>query len=111
VYFWDLGIRNVVINRFFPFEARDDKGAIFENLVIASILKRNLYARRPFNAYFWRTYQGYEIDLVLEGNRTQEYWAFQITPGNKDSFSRAFEAYQPTKSFVVTPENAYRFYW
>jgi predicted AAA+ superfamily ATPase len=111
VYFWDIGIRNAVINRFFPFEARDDKGAIFENLVIASILKRNLYAQRPFTPYFWRTYQGYEIDLVLESNQTQEFWAFQITSADKDSFSKAFDAYQPTRTFVVTPENAYRFCW
>jgi len=111
VYFWDIGIRNAVINRFFPFEARDDKGVIFENLVIASILKRNLYAQRPFTPYFWRTYQGYEIDLVLESNQTQEFWAFQITSADKGSFSKAFDAYQPTRTFVVTPENAYRFCW
>ncbi|HSQ16316.1 MAG TPA: ATP-binding protein [Anaerolineales bacterium] len=111
VYFWDVGIRNAVINRFFPFESRDDKGAIFENMVVASILKRNLYAHRPFNAYFWRTYQGYEIDLVLESNQTQEFWAFQITSAGNDSFSKAFDAYQPTRTFVVTPNNAYRFCW
>jgi uncharacterized protein len=111
VYFWDVGLRNGVIDRFFPFESRDDKGAIFENLVIASILKRNLYAQRPYNAYFWRTYQGYEIDLVLESTQTQEFWAFQVTSASKDSFSKAFETYQPTKTFVVTPENAYRFCW
>ena len=111
VYFWDIGIRNAVINRFFPFETRDDKGAIFENLVIASILKRNLYAQRPFNAYFWRTYQGYKIDLVLESSQTQEFWGFQMTLADKDSFSKAFNAYQPTKTLVVTPENAYRFCW
>ncbi len=111
IYFWDIGLRNAITNRFFPFEGRDDKGAIFENLIIASILKRNLYAQRPFNAFFWRTYQGYEIDLVLESNQAQEFWAFQITSAGKDSFSKAFDAYQPAKTFVVTPENAYRFCW
>jgi predicted AAA+ superfamily ATPase len=111
VYFWDTGLRNAVINRFFPYETRDDKGAIFENLVIASILKRNLYAQRPFNAYFWRTYQGYEIDLVLESNQAQELWAFQITSTGTDTFSKAFDEYKPSKKFVVTPENAYRFCW
>lgn len=111
VYFWDIGLRNAVINRFYPFEARDDKGVIFESLVIASILKRNLYAQRPFNAYFWRTYQGYEIDLIFVNNQTQEFWAFQITSADKASFSKAFDAYQPTKTFVVTPDNAYRFCW
>jgi predicted AAA+ superfamily ATPase len=111
VYFWDTGIRNAVINRFSSFEARDDKGGIFENLVIASILKRNLYAQRPFNAYFWRTYQGYEIDLVLESSQNQEVWGFQITSTGKGSFSRAFDIYRPTKTFVITSENAYRFCW
>jgi hypothetical protein len=111
IYFWDLGIRNAVINRFAPLDGRDDRGGLFENLVIASILKRNLYASRPFNTYFWRTYQGYEIDLVLESAQSQELWAFQVTFSGKANFSRAFDAYQPQKYFVITTENAYRFCW
>lgn len=111
VYFWDMGIRNAVINRFYPFEGRDDRGSIFENLVIAAILKRNLYAQRPFNAYFWRTYQGYEIDLVLESSQAQALWAFQVTMAHKASFSKAFETYQPARTWVITPVNAYRFCW
>jgi predicted AAA+ superfamily ATPase len=82
---------------------------IFNNLVIAAILKRNLYAQRPFNAYFWRTYQGYEIDLVLESSQAQALWAFQVTMAHKASFSKAFDTYQPARTWVITPENAYRF--
>jgi len=111
VYFWDLGLRNAAINRFYPYDTRDDKGAIFENLVIASILKRNLYGMRTYNPYFWRTYQGYEIDLILESNQSGELWAFQITSADTCTFSKAFREYHPTKTFVVTPENAYRFCW
>lgn len=111
VYFWDMGIRNAVINRYFPFEGRDDRGAIFENLIMGAILKRNMYEGRPFNAYFWRTYQGYEIDLVLESSQSQALWAFQITLANKAPFSKAFEPYNPDKRWVITPENAYRFCW
>jgi predicted AAA+ superfamily ATPase len=111
VYFWDLGVRNAAIHRFQPFETREDRGPIFENLIVASILKRNLYARRPFNAYFWRSYQGIEIDLVLESVQAQEIWGFQITLGKGDRFSSAFEAYQPARKVVVTAENAYRFCW
>ncbi len=111
VYFWDLGVRNAVINRFFLFETRDDKGALFENLVIAALLKRNLYARRPFNAYFWHAYRGAEIDLVLEHTQNQNIYAFQITTRGKASFSRAFDSYQPVQKYVVGLENAYRFCW
>ena len=111
IYFWDLGIRNAVINRFFPFETRDDRGALLENLVIASVLKRNLYAQRPFNGYFWRTYQGYEIDLVLQHTREKELWAIQVTASGKARFSRAFEQYHPTRMITVDLKNAYRFCW
>jgi uncharacterized protein len=111
VYFWDVGIRNAVINRFFPLDTRDDKGMLLENLVMASVLKRNLYAHRPYNAYFWRTYQGYEIDLIMESSQNQEIQALQITWAENASFSRAFDIYQPAKTYVVTPENAYRFCW
>jgi predicted AAA+ superfamily ATPase len=111
VYFWDVGIRNAVINRFFPIDTRDDKGMLLENLVVASVLKRNLYAHRPYNAWFWRTYQGYEVDLVLESSQSQGIQAFQITWGGKASFSRAFEVYKPERTYVVTPANAYQFCW
>jgi len=111
VYFWDAGIRNAVINRFAPMDARDDKGLLLENLIVASVMKRNLYAHRPYNAYFWRTYHGYEIDLVLESSQNQELQAFQITWAEKAAFSRAFDPYRPVKTFVVTPDNAYRFCW
>jgi predicted AAA+ superfamily ATPase len=98
-------------NRFAPLDARDDRGMLLENLIVASMMKRNLYARRPYNAYFWRTYQGYEIDLVLESSQDQKLQAFQITWAEKATFSRAFDAYQPVQTFVVTPQNAYRFCW
>jgi hypothetical protein len=111
VYFWDLGLRNAVINRFFPFETRDDRGALFENLIVASILKRNLYAQRPFNPYFWRTYQGYEIDLVLENTQQPEILAFQITTTGRAAFSQAFDGYQPAQRLAVDLHNAYRFCW
>lgn len=111
IFFWDLGVRNAVINRYFPFETREDKGALFENLVIASILKRNLYSQRPFNPYFWRNYQGAEIDLVLENVNKQELWAFQVTTTGNAKFSRSFDIYQPAQKTVIDLENAYRFCW
>jgi predicted AAA+ superfamily ATPase len=111
VYFWDLGVRNAVINRFFPFDAREDRGALFENLIVAAILKRNLYSRRPFNPYFWRTYQGAEIDLVLENTLRPELLALQITTTGKASFPQTFASYQPSEKLVVDLQNAYRFCW
>lgn len=67
IYFYDLGIRNALIGNFAPIDGRTDKGAIWENFIIAERLKSNHYARRLFlNAYFWRTKQGQEIDYLEE---------------------------------------------
>jgi predicted AAA+ superfamily ATPase len=41
VYFWDLGIRNSLINNFNPMNLRNDVGALWENFCIAEKLKSN----------------------------------------------------------------------
>jgi len=68
VYFYDLGVRNAVINNFNPREQRADVGALWENFVIAERVKRNRNRRRHANAYFWRTYDGAEIDYLEEAD-------------------------------------------
>ena len=66
IYFWDLGVRNVVIGNLRPLAERNDVGALWENFVIAERLKRLRYSQTPANLYFWRTYTGAEIDIVEE---------------------------------------------
>lgn len=65
-YFYDNGIRNVLINNFtFP-EMRQDKGALWENFLISERLKLNAYESRFVNTYFWRTHDNAEIDYLEE---------------------------------------------
>jgi len=63
-YFYDNGIRNALINNFNPLAIRDDIGPLWENYVITERMKSQEYLRQPVNAYFWRTYDKKEIDLV-----------------------------------------------
>ena len=63
-YFYDNGIRNGLINNFNSLSLRDDTGPLWENYVATERLKRNLYTGRLAESYFWRTYDGQEIDLV-----------------------------------------------
>lgn len=65
-YFYDNGIRNALINNFNPLGIRNDIGALWENYLITERMKRQEYLRQPVNAYFWRTYDKKEIDLVEE---------------------------------------------
>lgn len=64
IYFYDLGVRNALINNFNPLELRSDVGALWENFVIVERLKLRTYRRLYAQQYFWRTYSGAEIDLV-----------------------------------------------
>lgn len=63
-YFTDTGIRNAVIQNFNPISLRDDIGEIWENYILAERMKWREYSRVSGNAYFWRTYDKKEIDLV-----------------------------------------------
>ncbi len=70
VFFYDLGIRNALINNFNPLELRQDTGALWENFFISERIKAVHNQRRHPNFYFWRTYDGKEIDyLEEEGGR------------------------------------------
>jgi len=66
IYFYDLGLRNILINNINPPSLRSDIGHIWENYIIAERLKRNMYTRDYRNLYFWRTYDQQEIDLIEE---------------------------------------------
>ncbi len=66
IYFYDLGIRNTLINNFNSLKLRNDRGAIWENFLLLERMKRNQYDRRHVNGYFWRTYSGVELDYLEE---------------------------------------------
>ncbi|HZL09114.1 MAG TPA: ATP-binding protein [Prolixibacteraceae bacterium] len=68
IYFYDNGIRNMIIGNFSQLDLRIDKGALWENFLISERLKQNTYKDTFSKMYFWRTKQQQEIDLVEEIN-------------------------------------------
>ncbi len=64
IYFYDIGIRNALINNTDPMELRPDKGAIFENFFIAEKVKEREYSGRSGEIHFWKSRSGSEIDFV-----------------------------------------------
>lgn len=67
-YFYDVGIRNALINNFNPPGLRNDLGQLWENYIMYERLKYQEYRREYVNSFFWRTYQRQEIDLIEEKN-------------------------------------------
>ena len=68
-YFYDLGIRNAVAGDFGAIGARNDVGALWENFCVVERMKLNDSLSRAAENYFWRSYQGDEIDLIETQNR------------------------------------------
>lgn len=64
IYFIDVGIRNAIINNQNQLAIRDDVGKLWENFIIAEKYKSQLGLGYKTNLYFWRTYEGQEVDLV-----------------------------------------------
>lgn len=63
LYFYDLGMRNIIYNSFNDITIRVDKGEIFENYVFLELIKN----RQPVSTlYFYRTRDGAEVDFVLD---------------------------------------------
>ena len=75
-YFYDLGIRNALINNFNSLSLRNDVGSLWENYIISERIKKQEYLNLFVNNYFWRTYDRKEIDFVEE--RKGKLYAYEI---------------------------------
>lgn len=65
-YFYDLGIRNMLIEDFKPLTFRNDKGELWENFLFIERQKHLHYNNIKLSTYYWRTYTGAELDYVEE---------------------------------------------
>ena len=74
IFFWDLGIRNVMIDNFNLLDSRQDIGQLWENFLISERLKKNSYFQHYCSSYFWRLHSGAELDYVEEyGGKSHGY--------------------------------------
>jgi len=109
-YFYDLGVRNAVIENFKDIDQRNDKGQLWENFVILEMRKKINNNRELASQYFWRTYDGAEIDLVEQ--KQDEIYAYEIKYNKirknpPVSWSKEFKDY----SFnTITINNFYNFF-
>ena len=60
VYFFDTGLRNVIIDNYQSLDSRVDQGALCENYIYTDLLRKGL------KTGFWRTKNKQEIDFIVE---------------------------------------------
>ncbi len=104
-YFYDNGIRNIIISNFAPVEMRIDKGALWENFLISERVKQNHYTARIPNLYFWRTHDQAEIDYIEEIDGVLNAYEFKWKKA-KVRFPDSFKSAYPYHTLqVINREN------
>ncbi|RPH28476.1 MAG: ATP-binding protein [Bacteroidales bacterium] len=110
IYFYDLGIRNTLIQNYNKIELRDDKGAIWENFFVCERLKMNHYNRNFVNTYFWRTYDQQEIDYIEEQSGKLTLFECKYKATKKVKIPNIFiETYPNCEFNVVAKENFWEY--
>jgi predicted AAA+ superfamily ATPase len=107
IYFYDNGIRNAIIGNFKSIEFRQDIGALWENFVIAELIKTQSYNKWHGRNYFWRTYQQQEIDWIEEKDGMFSAYEFKWnTKKNNKKFPKTFlDNYSVVEQKIITPNN------
>lgn len=100
-YFYDNGVRNALINNFVPLDMRLDKGALWENFLVAERMKYNAYTGRYVNAFFWRTTDQAEIDYIEEVDGYLHSFEFKWSEARKAKLPKSFQSAYPEHSFTV----------
>ena len=100
IYFCDCGIRNAVINHFQPVVMRPDKGALWENFVMAERLKFLRNQGTDTKLHFWRTTQQQEIDLIESDAEKLNAIEIKYNPAAKAKFSSTFTGAYPHAQLV-----------
>lgn len=77
IYFWDLGIRNSLIQNYNPSSRRADIGSLWENFCVVERIKNNSDLKFYANSYFWRSYAGQEVDYIEEFSGKFEAFEFK----------------------------------
>jgi uncharacterized protein len=104
-YFYDNGIRNVLISNYSAPEMRQDKGALWENFMISERTKYNGYQGRFVNSYFWRTHDQAEIDYIEETDGILHAYEFKWQDKNVKFPASFLSAYPNHVTQMVSRNN------
>jgi len=110
IYFYDNGIRNMLISNFNSMNLRNDTGQLWENFLVSERLKKINYQNLYCNRYFWRTTQQQEIDYIEEHSGKLFAFEFKWSEKKKQHISKTFSnAYPESEYQIINKENYHDF--
>ncbi|MFC2139359.1 ATP-binding protein [Bacteroidota bacterium] len=110
IYFYDNGVRNVLINNFNLLNVRQDTGALWENYLISERIINNRNRGSDAKSYFWRTQQQQELDYIEIDENNISAFEFTWNPKTKKKIPKVFlDNYPDSKTEIVNKENYFSF--
>ena len=104
-YFYDNGIRNIIINNMNPISLRNDVGALWENYLASERIKYQNYNRMLVSNYFWRTYDQQEIDWIEDRDGSLHAFEFKWNSKRKSKVPVAWKKTYESATFkIINPE-------
>lgn len=102
-YFIDLGLRNLVLNKWGNLSQASDFGFVFQNLVFHMLCQR--YPNTPLR--FWRTTDKAEVDFVVEDDAHGGLFPVEVKysslrrPEITSSLRSFIEKYRPKEAWII----------
>ncbi|MFH1947193.1 MAG: ATP-binding protein [Candidatus Magasanikbacteria bacterium] len=109
VFFYDLGIRNALIERLVSLDKRDDVGALWENFCILERIKYNQKNGFVCNIYFWRNHKKKEVDYIEEKDGKLSAFEFKWRGKKYKAPEDFLEAYNVEKIDLINRDNFINF--
>ncbi len=109
IYFYDLGIRNMLINNHNRLDTRNDLGKLWENFLMSERRKLLDYNGIIHSSYFWRTYTGAEIDYIEERDGELFAYEFKYKKSNAKIPDSWVNTYKSTNFQLINIENYFKF--
>ncbi len=105
IYFYDNGVRNMIIGDFKHLNLRLDKGALWENFLVSERRKQNIYKDTFTKMYFWRTQQQQEVDFVEENGGNVFGYEFKWSKKKSQKLPKTFTETYNAESKVIDKDN------
>lgn len=109
IYFYDLGVRNVLAGNLNLLDSRNDVGPLFENFLVAERMKKMKYQEKAVFSYFWRAYTGSEIDYIEEKAGKFEAFEFKYGKTKVRLPQKFFDSYGQVDFKLINKDNYLEF--
>ena len=111
IYFYDIGIRNALINNFNSMSLRNDVGGLWENFCIVELMKKAQREDILYQHFFWRDYNKKEVDYIQQISINANIYAYEFKYSNnrRVKLPQLFqETYNPKHFKVIHKDNFLR---